>query len=97
MKITIQTPGFKANKVLLNHVKRKVNKIENVSPTVQAADVCLKMEKSDTKENKICEIKLSIAGNDLFAARQSETFEKSVGKVLDALKRQLEEKKNSYR
>jgi putative sigma-54 modulation protein len=96
MKIVIQTPGFKADQALLNSVNKKLMKLDSISNKVLEADVCLKIDKSDTKENKTCEIKLLVPGNDLFAAKQSQTFEESVDKVIDALKRQLVDRKPEH-
>lgn len=96
MKIVIQTPGFKAQQSLLNSVNKKLNKLESISNTVLEADVCLKIDKSDTKENKTCEIKLLVPGNDLFAMKQSQNFEEAIDKVIDALKRQLLDRKPEH-
>ncbi len=53
--------------------------------------VLLKLDKSDTKENKISEIKLIIPGNDLFASKQAKSFEEATTKAVEALRRQIEE------
>jgi putative sigma-54 modulation protein len=101
MKIIIQTPDFVATKKLTSFVEEKVSKLSSISDRVHEARVSMKIDKSDSKENKVCEIRLGIAGNDLFASRQSESFEKSVTTVVEALKHQLarikSEKKNSVR
>ena len=90
MKITIQTPNFKADQKLLDLVTEKVEKLGKFSDRIHEASVTLKLDKSDTRENKICEIKLGIPGNDLFATKQSKTFEEAASKTSDALRSQIE-------
>jgi putative sigma-54 modulation protein len=96
MKITIQTPGFKATKKLLSFITNKLRKLDQVHPTVIEGQVLLRLEKSDTGNNKLCEIRLTIPGNDLFASKQSETFEEASVKVIEALKRQLSDQKADH-
>lgn len=89
MKIIIQTPDFTATKKLTSFVEKKVGKLNSITDLIQEARVCLETDRSDSKKNKVCEIKLAIPGNDLFASRQSESFEASVMTTIDALKHQL--------
>ena len=93
MKIIIQTPDFTATKKLTAFVERSVKKLESLDDRILEARVILKIETSDSDENKTCEIKVVIPGNDLFASRQSRSFEESVKLVIDALKHQLDRKK----
>jgi putative sigma-54 modulation protein len=90
MKITIQTPDFKADQKLLDLVTEKVEKLGKFSERIHEASITLKLDRSETKENKICEIKLGIPGNDLFAVKQCKTFEEAASKTSDALRSQIE-------
>jgi putative sigma-54 modulation protein len=90
MKINIQSPDFKADQKLLDLVTEKVEKLGKFSERILEANVTLKLDHSDTRENKICEIKLSIPGNDLFAGKQCKTFEEAAAKASDALRSQIE-------
>jgi putative sigma-54 modulation protein len=90
MKITIQSPDFKADQKLLDLVTEKVEKLGKFSERIHEASVTLKLDRSDTKENKICEIRLGIPGNDLFATKQCQSFEEAASKTSDALKSQIE-------
>ena len=89
MKLIIQTPDFKATPALEKFVGEQLEKISSYHKGIIDARVCLRIEKSDIKENKVCEIKLTIPGNDLFASRQTDSFEASVVKSIDALKHQI--------
>ena len=89
MKIIIQTPGFKADQKLLDFVTQKLEKLNQLNDDLVEGHVCLKLDNSNTQENKVCEIKLPIRGNDLFAMKQDRTFEDATNKVVEALKNQL--------
>ena len=93
MKIIIQTPDFTAAQKLTVFVEQSVKKLESFDDRILEARVCLKIETSDSNENKACEIKLALPGNDLFASRQSQTFEEAVRLVIEALRHQIDRKK----
>jgi putative sigma-54 modulation protein len=59
--------------------------------------VTLKVENTDTPENKIAEIRLLIRGNDLYAKKQSKTFEEATDTAVEALRRQLTKHKDKIR
>ncbi|HEY0653031.1 MAG TPA: HPF/RaiA family ribosome-associated protein [Chryseosolibacter sp.] len=95
MKITIQTPDFKAQKRLTDYVTENVMKLSVYGDRAQEAQVLLKTDNSSTKENKVCELRLVISGNDLFARKQSSTFEEATGKCIEAIKHQIDRWKAS--
>jgi putative sigma-54 modulation protein len=57
----------------------------------------LRYEKDQTPDNKISEIKLQIPGSDLFAKKQSTTFEEATDMAVDALRKQLTKRKAKQR
>lgn len=91
----VQTPDFKASAELNDFVTKNVEKLEAASDRILEAHVVLKVEKSETGRNKVCELKLVVAGNDAFATRNSETFEEAVMQAIDAVKHQLLRRKES--
>ena len=93
MEISIQSPHFTTNDHLTDFVTKKVNSLSHLNSRIMKSEVCLKLDKSDTAENKVCEIKLVIPGNDLFAKRQCHTFEEAITKVVDALQEQVRKHK----
>ncbi|MFZ6013210.1 MAG: HPF/RaiA family ribosome-associated protein [Bacteroidota bacterium] len=95
MKVIIQTPGFNVRKKLTNSVKANVMKLSVFGDRIHEAHVVLKLDKSDTKDNKICELRLAIPGNDLFAEKQSSTFEDAASKCVEAIKHQISRWKDS--
>ncbi|MEW6468791.1 MAG: ribosome-associated translation inhibitor RaiA [Bacteroidota bacterium] len=93
MNIDIQSLHFKADETLKAFVLKKTEKLSRLDERILAADICLKTERSETTDNKICEIRLSLAGQALFASRKSKTFEQATSEAVEALKRQLRKRK----
>ena len=63
---------------------------------VQGVEVNLKLENTDTPENKIADIRIMLKGNDLYSSKQCKTFEEATDKAIDALKNQVEKYKNRF-
>ena len=93
MKIDIQTPGFTVKPGLTNYVYEKVEKLSRFYGEIIAGEVSLRLDNSDTKENKLCEIRLAIPGNDLMASAQCKTFEEAASKAVEIIKGQIKRKK----
>jgi putative sigma-54 modulation protein len=89
MKINIQSPSFQASDKLTDFTLDKVNKLAQFTDRIIEVQVILRINKSETRDNKFCEILLAIPGNDLFASKQAATFEDAVMKTVEALKHQL--------
>jgi len=54
-----------------------------------SSEVFLRLENVQDMENKIVEIRLEIRGNNVFAKKQSKTFEEATDLTIEALRRQL--------
>ncbi|RMG82172.1 MAG: ribosome-associated translation inhibitor RaiA [Bacteroidetes bacterium] len=93
MRIDIQSLHFDADKKLLEVIEGKLNKLTKYSDDIIGAEVVLKLEKDSNKDNKVVETRLIIPGNDLFAKRNSDKFEKAIDEVSEALRRQLKKHK----
>lgn len=94
MQIHIQSPGFKVNPVLTGFIHEKVEKLSNYYSEIISFDISLRVSNSDTKENKICEIRLAIPGNDILASAQCKTFEEAVLSVVEIIKTRIKRKKS---
>ena len=70
MKITIQSKDFTAKPILTDFIKEKTEKLFRLYDKIISCEVLLKIDKSETKGNKICDIRLVIPGNDLLAGAQ---------------------------
>ncbi len=93
MKVTINPVHFKADSKLEEFITQKIEKVCAKYNEVINAEVSLKLDNTDTPENKIADIRLSLKGDDLFASKQSKTFEEAIDTAVDALKKQLEKYK----
>jgi len=82
-KIVLQSVQFKASVQLEEFVKEKVQKLFEQDKSIIRADVTLFEGASGNPKNQFCEIELSVAGQNHFVKKNSESFEKS---VLDAVK-----------
>ena len=97
MNIQIHSLRFDADKKLIDFVTQKVNKLSQLSDDIVSAEVFLRLDKDDERENKITEIKVEYPGGPLFARKQSKTFEEATDLVVDALKRQIVKQKGKMR
>lgn len=96
MNVTINSVHFKADQKLEDFITKKVEKVCEKYAEVINAEVNLKLDNNDTPENKIADIRIVLKGEDLFASKQSKTFEESVDTAVDALKKQLEKYKGKF-
>jgi len=89
MDIKVNSVKFKADKKLDVFIREKLDKLNQHYDGILAGDVMLKVENNNTLDNKVAEVKISVKGNDLFAKKQSKTFEEAVDNATEALKKQL--------
>lgn len=93
MKIDIQSPRFTVNPELTGFINEKVEKLSRYCGEIITCEVSLRLDNSDTKENKLCEIRLAIPGNDLMANNQCKTFEEAVASAVEIIKGRIKRKK----
>ena len=90
MNIQVKTVHFTADQKLIDFVNKKVAKLDTYFEGIIGIEVIMKVDKPETANNKIAEIKLSIPGTDyLFAEKQSDSFEESIDLAIEAIRRQL--------
>jgi len=97
MEIKIQSLRFNADAKLLGFIESKVSKLEQFYEHIIGAEVTLRLDKSDTTENKVVELKLEIPGNDLFSKKQAKSFEEATDLATEALRRQVKKTKEKQR
>ena len=97
MKWDIQTVGFSAKAELLESTQESVQKLEKFYSPIIGAEVYLRLEYDEQKENKKVEIKMNIRGEDVFAETRSSSFEYSLAETIDKVKRQLLKRKELER
>ena len=89
MRIQIHSIHFDADAVLLAFVESKLEKLLTFNQDLQSCEVFLRVDKSDTRENKLVEVKAHFSGKDLFAKRKAVSFESAMDEVSEALRRQV--------
>jgi ribosome hibernation promoting factor len=95
--VNIQSIGFVADIKLETFIQSKVDKLLKLDDDIVGVEVFLRLEKSAAAGNKIVEIILDLKGADLFAKKQSQSFEESTDMVIEALRRQLVKHKEKLR
>ena len=96
MKVMINSVHFKADQKLEDFITQKVEKLCAKHSDVISAEVALKLDNTDTPENKIADVRIMLKGHDLYSSKQCKTFEEAVDKAIDALKNQVEKHKNRF-
>ena len=97
MDIKISSVHFDADKKLISFITKKVQKLDKFYDEIISAEVTLRVENTQDTENKIAEIRLYIRGNDLFAKKQSKSFEEATDNVIEALRQQISKHKGKLR
>lgn len=97
MDIRIQALHFDATEALKAFIHKKLDKLGRFADDIQVAEVILKVVKPEVSNNKEASIKLLITGGELFADKIADTFEEAIDVAIDALKRQLEKRKEGHK
>lgn len=97
MNVQIHSVRFDADKKLIDFVHQKLDKLTQFGEDIVNAEVYLRLDKDQERENKISEIKLDLPGGPLFSKRQSKTFEEATDDAVDALKKQITKHKQKKR
>lgn len=97
MNIQIHSVRFDADKKLTDFVHQKLEKLTQFSDDIVNAEVFLRLDKDQERENKVSEIKLELPGGPLFAKKQTKSFEESTDEAIEALKKQITKHKQKKR
>lgn len=89
MEVNIQSLHFDAATHLIDFINKKVGKLDQYVENGVVAEVTLRLVKSEEKTNKEASIKLLVPEGDLFASKQSDTFEEAVVEAVDAIIKQI--------
>ncbi|MBK7214598.1 MAG: ribosome-associated translation inhibitor RaiA [Bacteroidales bacterium] len=97
MRVKINSVHFKTDKKLDEFISEKMDKLLNLHDNITGSEVTLRVDNTDEPANKIAEIRLMVPGNDLFARKQSKSFEEATDTAVEALRRQLAKHKEKQR
>lgn len=93
MNINLKSVKFRSGKRLKDFVNEKVNKLSRFDDKIISADVTLTIDSANIPDNKICEIKLAVPGNDDFVSKRATTFEEAIQDAVLTLQNILQRKK----
>ncbi len=93
MDIKIQSLKFDASKQLIEFVEKKMARLERFADRPTGVDVVLRLEKDSEKGNKVASVVLHVSGGDIVSEQHAKTFEEAVDLALDAVKRQIEKRR----
>ena len=93
MNTQIQSIHFKADKKLIDFIERKLSKLETFHDGIIDAQVFLKLENRNVKENKTVEIKINIRQTSLIQTETSISYEAATDLAVDSLKTQIKRHK----
>ena len=85
MDVIIQSLGFKAGSELEAYIQEKLGKLDRRLPEVVRANVVLFLGPESQPDNKHCEIRLEMPGNDPFVNKHGETWELAIVEAVDTL------------
>jgi len=94
MEVKIQSVKFDASKQLIEFVEKKMSRLERFEGNSTGVDVILKLDKDSEKGNKLALVTLHVPGADIVSEQRARTFEEAVDLALDAVKRQIEKRKD---
>ena len=97
MNIKINSVHFKADGKLESFIKQKLQKMLSIYEGIIGSEVILKLENTESRDNKMVEIRLIVRGYDLFAKKQAKSFEEATDQATEALKKQLIKHKEKIR
>jgi putative sigma-54 modulation protein len=93
MKINLQSLKFTAKPELITFVEEKVSKLSRFDDKIISADVTLSVDSANVPDNKICEIRLVVPGNDNFVKKSAPSFEEAIASCVAILQKVLQRKK----
>lgn len=96
MTVNIQFVNLDHSDSLARFTKERLNKLADKYDWLINADVFFKEEGSNPEKGKICNIKLSLPGPQIFATSDEKNFEMSVKETISDLEIQLKKRKQTF-
>ncbi len=97
MKLKIHSIHFDADQKLVDFIQEKVDKLDHFFDRIIDGEVYLRLDKASNNENKVAEIRLNVPGSNLFAKKQTKSFEESTDQAVEALRRQVKKHKEKLK
>ena len=89
MVIRTEAVQFKADQKLIDFIEKKFSKLEQFFDRITNVTVYMRLENSGQVKDKVVEVKMDVPGDVIFAKETNKTFEESIERISDILKRKL--------
>lgn len=89
MKLQIQSVHFTADKNLLDFIQKKLDKLDTFFDRIIGGEVILRVERPETHDNKMVDVKIYVPGATLFCKEHADSFEAAIDKAEADMKKQL--------
>lgn len=96
MDIQVKDVNFNAEQRLIDQTRKKIEKLYQLYDHIVSVDVNLRLENTATDGNKTSEIIVKVPGNELFAKKTMDSFEKATDASIEALRKQVERYKEKH-
>lgn len=94
MNVQIQTVHFDADAKLLEHINKKLGKLNTFHDRIVDVEVYLKLDNIvHNIKDKIAEIKVNIPKHSFFVKNQTKSFEESFDMAFDSMVTQIKRQK----
>lgn len=93
MKLQMHSIHFDADRKLIDFIQKKADKLDTFFDQIIDGEVFMRIDKNDSKANKIIEIKMNVPGKQFFAKNQADSFEAAADEAVEGLRRQIKKYK----
>ena len=93
MKINLEYDNCATSPALVDYVEQKVNKLDRYFDKIVQADVLLKNDPGKKTDQNMCDIRLNVPNDTLFADASGETIQKAISEATENITRQLKKYK----
>ncbi len=97
MNVVIHPVHFDASANLVDHINRKLVKLETFFDRIIEAEIFLKMGTKQSIKDKTVEVKLHVPGKTLFVSKTTKTFEESADLAVHTIAGQLKKQKQKVK
>lgn len=91
MEIRVKSLKFNADQKLLDHVEKKVSKLEKFDEEISSVEVSLSL--LERPENKCAKLLAHVPGDNLVIERSAASFEEAINDAVDAMKEKIKRNK----
>ena len=95
MKVNFNAVNFTVDQKFIDFIQKKMDKLDLFYDKVIDAEVYLKLDNTNAKENKIVEVKVNVPGDSFVVKKQFKTFEEGIDSCVSPIERYLKKYKET--